>query len=624
MSQHAQLYRYRPLRSSATTRLVLIHPQSGTASGIAIELIEAFPNGSTKYDALSYTWGEEKPDKFVTCKGRRVAVTKNLLEALKRFRHPEKPVTMWIDQLCIDQDNMLERNRQVAMMGRIFACAEKVIVWLGEDMQVDSNGSRLDLKPGLRLAKQILDMLHDDPELKFDWDCLTNHRGGLPMAGNKAWQALAAVLRTRWWFRMWVIQEVVLSSRIEVVCGRSIFTWEEMGQIVGYLDCHEYRTSNHNSTTIAELPFTRINRMKKQHQREIQPALFDLIQACRDFGASDPRDKVYALLELGQHDTDPDYSKTTRDVFVEFAVSAVRAAQRTRSCCYHAIEDPYNLDCCSLGGSKARQRYERITTMLRCAGTTNQSQEDLPSWVPDWSVNLKLRPFDFGGCEQQQARHAYALGDLRVGQDASLSLPGRIYDTIKAAGSLQLDFRDVSDPKFERALIAQWYADCEAVAAENHLPYPTSGKTSHIVMMKILDRCGILAEDTMRPLSPPEQSSTKFNRPSLVEYHRRSSGNLIDDLANPPWVLPENHYESKMGLGVGRVLFTTTCGWMGLVPFGTREGDVIFVMLDCSIPFVLRPIEGGFTLLGECYVYGIMGEKDSFGEDIAVRDVIII
>ncbi|KAK7545901.1 heterokaryon incompatibility protein-domain-containing protein [Phyllosticta citricarpa] len=583
MSQNAQLYRYRPLRSTVTTRLVLIQPAGSTTSGIAIELIEAFPTGPTKYVALSYTWGDNKLDKSVICKGRRLSITSNLHQALKRFRHPTEVVTMWIDQLCIDQDNILERNRQVSFMGRIFECAQKVVVWLGEDMQVESNsGAKLDLKPGLRLAKQILDMLQDERELKFNWECMIDHPGVLPKAGSKAWQALAAVLRRPWFMRMWIIQEVILSSQIEVVCGRSVFTWEEMSRIVGYLDCEEYGSSTGNSSTVAELPFTRINRMKEQHRREGTPDLFDLLMRCRRQTSSDPRDKIFALLELGQHETDPDYSKTTRDVYTEFASSVVRDAQRS----------------------------------------INQSQE-LPTWVPDWSVNLKLQPFDFGGCQEQKS-HAYALGELRVKHDASLSLPGRIYDTIKAAGSLQLDFGNISDPKAERALIARWYCECEAIAGENHLPYPTSGKPSHTVLMKILDKCGVVIENITRPQSPHEHPA-KFSRPSFThEYPRRSSGNLIDDLANPPWILPESHYESKMGVAVGRVLFATTCGWMGLAPFGTRDGDVIFVMLSCNIPFVLRPAEGGFVLIGECYTYGIMGEQDNFGKDIAVRDVVIV
>ncbi|KAK7517780.1 hypothetical protein IWZ03DRAFT_180928 [Phyllosticta citriasiana] len=339
--------------------------------------------------------------------------------------------------------------------------------------------------------------------------------------------------------RMWITQEVILSSQIEVVCGRSVFTWEEMSRIVGYLDCEEYGSSNGNSSTVAELPFTRINRMKEQHRREGTPDLFDLLMRCRRQTSSDPRDKIFALLELGQHETDPDYSKTTRNVYTEFESSVVRDAQRTRSCCDHALENPCYMGCCS-GGSKDRQRFERITTMLRCAGSINQSQE-LPTWVPDWSVNLKLQPFDFGGCQEQKS-HAYALGELRVKHDASLSLPGRIYDTIKAAGSLQLDFGNISDPKAERALIARWYCECEAIAGENHLPYPTSGKPSHTVLMKILDRCGVVIENITRPQSPHEHPA-KFSRPSFThEYPRRSSGNLIDlhgfylrATTNPKW-----------------------------------------------------------------------------------------
>lgn len=86
-----------------------------------------------------------------------------------------------------------------------------------------------------------------------------------------------------------------------------------------------------------------------------------------------------------------------------------------------------------------------------------------------------------------------------------------------------------------------------------------------------------------------------------------------------------------MGVAVGRVLFLTLNGYMGLSPHGTRDGDVVFVMLGCDIPFVLRPVGSGggsdddrYVLVGECYVYKAMDGEAMRDDTRPVRDVTII
>ncbi|KKY15655.1 putative heterokaryon incompatibility protein [Diplodia seriata] len=646
MPQTQAPYRYKRLTSTATTRLVQIQPSTASGAGLVVDIVEAFPSGRVEYDALSYTWGTAAPDKPVVVANnvdRRLLVTDNLARAMRRFRHPTETVSLWIDQLCIDQSNDRERSRQVAMMGTIYRAARKVIVWLGGDDD-GSQSQPVNLRPGLRLAGQILEKLREDPGLKFDWSTSCGGSGGggaaLPRAGNKPWQALAAILRRPWFGRMWVIQEVVLSSCIEVYCGREMFTWEEVGKIVDYLDCDEYRAYNvRNSELVTELPFSRINRIKKQHEQGVRPDLFELMLACRHFGATDERDKIYALLELGEHDITPDYSMTPRDVFVDFAARTIQMAQQRRHCCEYGAANPHHFSCC-IEGLKDRDKYLRIMTMLCCAGATNQRQtlrcsERLPSWVPDWTQPLKVRPFCFWG-SKTFAAGGNEYGEIRVQDGGSrLSVPGKLFDTVRAAGSVNLNLTTITDAKAERELIAQWYAECDRIVAQNHFPYPVTGKAARVVLKKILERNGI---SLTPPPSTPAAAPAHQHRPQ--HQTRRSSGNLIDDLASPLWVLPDQHYESTMGVAVGRVLFLTTAGYMGLAPHGTRDGDVVFVVLGCDIPFVLRPagvtdsdgsggVGGGggghgYVLLGECFVYKAMDGEAMRDDSKAVQDVTII
>ena len=129
-------FRYGPLKSTKTgIRLAKIKPGSGN-KGISIDLVDSFVSGPGQrqqepYDALSYTWGETTRTKTLLCNGRRLPVTQTLLEALHHFREPDREVTIWIDQICICQDRVMERNQQVELMGKIFRGAQKVSVWLG-------------------------------------------------------------------------------------------------------------------------------------------------------------------------------------------------------------------------------------------------------------------------------------------------------------------------------------------------------------------------------------------------------------------------------------------------------------------------------------------------------------
>jgi hypothetical protein len=70
--------------------------------------------------ALSYTWGSQIFDGIIECDGHEKAITKSLEAALRNFRKPDRSVVMWIDQICIDQDNSTEKEKQIPMMGKIY------------------------------------------------------------------------------------------------------------------------------------------------------------------------------------------------------------------------------------------------------------------------------------------------------------------------------------------------------------------------------------------------------------------------------------------------------------------------------------------------------------------------
>lgn len=108
---------------------------------------------------------------------------------------------------------------------------------------------------------------------------------------------------------------------------------------------------------------------------------------------------------------------------------------------------------------------------------------------------------------------------------------------------------------------------------------------------------------------------------STTKKGRRSS--LLDEVDSLDQEMHSASHTLTLGPTRGRVLFTTTNGHIGLAPHGTKEGDLVFVILGADVPFVLRPYDDGCELIGEAYVQGIMDGEALQMEQIPVQDVMI-
>ncbi|KAK4494502.1 hypothetical protein PRZ48_014800 [Zasmidium cellare] len=86
------------------------------------------------FEALSYFWGDPKvPRRIVNISGHKIEVTENLKLALYRLRHPENTRRLWIDGICINQGDDVEKSAQVQMMRAVYERAQQTVVWLGEE-----------------------------------------------------------------------------------------------------------------------------------------------------------------------------------------------------------------------------------------------------------------------------------------------------------------------------------------------------------------------------------------------------------------------------------------------------------------------------------------------------------
>ncbi|KAF2491223.1 HET-domain-containing protein, partial [Lophium mytilinum] len=197
------LYRYSPLRPEPSSiRLLRLLPHADETAVIQCELFDYSLQSSSQrthqYEALSYVWGSPEGKLPIMIGGCAFDVTVNLHAALLRMRNHAMERVLWVDAICIDQDNLKEKEDQIQFMAEIFGQARQVVVWLGEAAE-DSDLALEQIRSG--------DSLDDD--------------GGSvdPLNDDPMQQAILALLERPWFRRIWILQEVAAARHILVMCG---------------------------------------------------------------------------------------------------------------------------------------------------------------------------------------------------------------------------------------------------------------------------------------------------------------------------------------------------------------------------------------------------------------------
>jgi hypothetical protein len=176
---------YRPLnQDDHEVRLVTILPDENTGNPLRCDLKTVRFEQGHSFQALSYAWGDAKPTVQLAIGDDAVSISETLEEALKAVRHPKDPICLWVDAICINQQNVEERNHQVRLMRQIFTCASTVNIWLGE---------RHD---GTQDAFQALEVLAEGWTFT---DILEDRNDRVQLTKD-----VSAVFEYAWWQRLWV------------------------------------------------------------------------------------------------------------------------------------------------------------------------------------------------------------------------------------------------------------------------------------------------------------------------------------------------------------------------------------------------------------------------------------
>lgn len=289
------------------------------------------------FEALSYVWGDSSishriyitPTAAVQELLGFLDVTENLFAALLRLRDRALPRTMWVDAICINQDDLDERASQVGFMAKIYSHALRVIVWLGEEHDDDR-----DIFSALEDAAQHAQSNHIRPDDTVDEPSLKGAlRAQSSYTKDASDTAVSALLHRPWFSRIWVLQEVAAARCVVLVCGAIEISGSVFARGLRLLSASMSSSGTLLlSQRIAQLidwdappsqdPTSNANTDLQKHTNSLRISVIgELLERFRDQKATDRRDMVFALLGMSIDGAAellaPSYTKDWADVFAD-------------------------------------------------------------------------------------------------------------------------------------------------------------------------------------------------------------------------------------------------------------------------------------------------------------------
>lgn len=636
-------YRASPLTKVGQVRVLVVSPGARRDPivcrleplSLSTEAASMSPhNQRISYEALSYYWGDAEPNSPIELHAGDsfgiAMIRPNLHAALDQLRLLDRPRTMWIDAICINQADYEEQNSQVALMTQIYTKATHISVWLGE-ASTDSNLA-------LDFITRILN-LEDFERLMLD------------QRTPQEWAALASLMKRQWFGRRWVVQEIALARRATLYCGDAHVTWSDFSDAISLFEAVEAESHNSlmDTTTFKPIPdffgdvkylaaSRLVNATNKLFRRAEDGVVLErflpldtILLDLTEFQTSRPHDIIYSALGIAKGiralPKRPD--ETSRSIGNEakaespenfqgkYEIKLVKLATRRfteiieRGRFYMNYSKPF-LDVCKdflkfvIKDSGSLDLLCRPWLPLGAIAT-----HERPSWLLTTSnASYGLRP---------DGRYSRKNADTLVG------MPGSSSRNYNASRSLSVESeRDLWIEGKPNSLFVKGFV-VDTVARK--LPYAVDG----IILNEWLAAGGWSNLSGMPPDSfwrtlVANKGPDGSNPPTFYPRALKTAVNQsVDGGHISTNTLMQNTKSTFLFKFLQRVqetiwmrrLIVTEYGLLGLAPEKTKKRDLICILHGCSVPVVLRPTSDGgmgdeyFEFVGECYVHGIM-EGEAF------------
>lgn len=574
------------------------------------------------FAALSYTWGNPKVTQPITVNNCETQITTNLFDALKALRTTcrfEDSFRLWVDALCINQEDNEERGKQVGLMKRFYTTASSVICYLGPEAEESSKA--------IDLVYNLASYHGKAKECESLRDRLVQTHGSHERG---SWLALNMLTLRPYWERLWIVQELALgASRALLMVGQKQIDWKCFCQGIEVLHIYLWVAKDiciardrkaidptddrkWEKSSMAHRIWKDLWAISQPETLNGKTLTFDKLLEVASFSVcSDPRDRVYGLLALFPTEISttilPDYLVDARTVFMKTAVSYISSN--------HDLE------------------------LLRYAnswGTTGA-----PTWAPDWAWNGRYRDSRPGAEEHVSVRYLgeglspeerepyNSSGTLNFKgvqyQDSHIRCRCVIFDEVDGIGTHP---SSMSNTIIQPKNMHNRYEDAEATA--DALSRALCGDRTHRAeSSRAILHLPTTTEEAIQALS--KLGWVRFEPDVSQLYHCWSNwiacnsellvgGRPLQTQVGrevPPDASFADYmsaFQAWLRTSIGRNFAIMSSGRFGWVPFSphdgadnqARRGDIVAIFPGCTTPIVIREVKQGFQVIGEAYVHGMM------------------
>lgn len=585
-------------------RVLVLQPSRDPDSSLMCTIEHESLISPRSYAALSYYWGAGARRTISIGKYKQV-ITENLWHALRAIRGlqpPGVPIRLWVDAMCINQNDMKERSEQVRMMRQIYSKAGHVAAYLGRTKLSQDDAEFLQTKV-TGLYSEI-----------FSWT-------------RSNWDALNVLFCLQYWKRVWIIQELTVALNVtmllETRTGSFTISWGNTSVILELI-----KRFSDESGFKAYLNAVHLLDFKEHflnHQKPIN--LFDAMMWSRHCEATDPRDRIFALLGLchdGAHFVPvPNYRQSLDTIIVDMTQAMMRLNQRIYLKTSRNLKHPSN--------------------------SISSSASTLPSWVPDWpsmwsdsSVSTTSRlqvagfPITFVGMKSLKIRST-ELGkvvrlttvtgtpDMPITQ---LQVP-RIPSNTKFASSIA-KFADISGVDYSKREDI-W----RCLLSGNDNPFPYDGG---IYFSKLWTREGRGSIHNLSTIDWLDRNAGfRIEHWTLQEWSRMATFKTDNQ-----WMHPETDERFWVGYDMFVLFLETTLSKGSRLasvkePFGelvalvhpdTEEKDIVVLLAGKSVPVILREAAGSsqneiaYQIIGGAYINDIVSSSKGLAGSDAGSELI--
>lgn len=541
----------------------------------------ALDNLRIGYTAVSYLWGPLEKIGRVWCNNGYIEVTRSAMSILEDVAGQLNARYIWIDALCIDQDNLVEKGAQVRLMRDVYASADKVVVWLTHKHFSDE-------------ATDFVITLHKAVTRLFQQNVPTTLLSLTSSEGceypSSRWIALSRFLNDPWFSRIWIIQEMAVSStKINTVCGCDMIPWKSLAVVLTVIQGNglgrllvEPTIGNEFAPPDGLESMIRVYAIHSLYQKDQRPTLAYLLLDCWKCCATNGRDKIFALLGLasdaGGPEFDPDYISP-----IHVVLEKVAARLLTRNLSSFRI--------------------------LHAAGVGLPNRlQNLPSWVPDWTTPFPNTVFGSVTTAGYQAcGNSPNFQRIIYNRDNhTITLSGYIIDNInQLAQSFPRPIwrpDQISQQQQSTSELA-WIQHIRDLYPENSYPSSTDPLFPYVLSRVLV--ANMVSPGVRAPVHYVDYFTEYIKHKERIKKSTADEWNCAEISAESTQAVSQ--WSTAMSVVQSRKLFQTKRLYLGLAFPRLNVGDQICIFRGFMTPFIIRRRKDSmYDLVGECYIHGLM------------------